>query len=76
MPYYLNKKRVISYVRFHFGSVKNFCTALKISRAAFYKTMNKGYKTKNPPAFTRMFNLLNNSLEDGKYDYEIFWKKL
>ena len=75
MAYYINSKRFILYVRLHFETVKNFCTAAKVSRNTFYKVLRKPYKTKNPPSFTRFFNLLNNSLEDGKYDYEFFWRK-
>lgn len=76
MSFYINKKRFISTVKFHFDSVKDFCKLAGMSRNNFYKILSKPYKTKYPPAFSRLFNLLNYSIEDGKYSYEIFWKKL
>lgn len=76
MNYYcINKKRFILMVKLHFDTVVNFVNKAGVSRTAFYKVLNKQYKTKNPPSFTRFFNLLNSEVEDGKYDYEIFWRK-
>lgn len=72
--YQINKKRFILTVMLHFETVKNFCTVAKISRTRFYALLTKKYATKRPEGFVRLFDILNDSLNDGKYDYELFWR--
>lgn len=74
--YRINSKRFICFVMLHFDTVKNFCKVAGISRQRFYFVLNKTYKNKEPETFTRLFNCLNDSLEDGKYDYELFWRSI
>ena len=73
--YHIQKRRFITTIMFHFETVRNFCTKANISRARFYRILSLSYATKEPEAFVRLFNLLNDSLEDGKYDYDLFWRK-
>ena len=73
--YQIQKRRFITLVMFHFGTVKEFCEGAGISRQRFYKILNKSYKTKSPEAFVRLYDLLNKGLEDGQYDYDLFWRK-
>ena len=72
--YKINERRFITIIMFHFETVKNFCTKAEISRSRFYRILNLSYTTKEPASFVRLFNLLNDSLEDGKYDYDLFWR--
>lgn len=73
--YQIQKRRFITTIMFHFGTVKNFCNKAGIARQRFYRILDSKYATKNPKAFVRLYNLLNDSLEDGKYDYDLFWRK-
>lgn len=72
--YKINKRRFITIIMFHFETVKNFCTKAGISRSRFYRILSLSYTNKEPASFVRLFNLLNDSLEDGKYDYDLFWR--
>ena len=73
--YQINKRRFITTIMLHFETVSNFCTLAEISRSRFYRVLNLKYATKQPKSFMRLFNLLNDNLEDGKYDIELFWRK-
>ena len=73
--YQIQKRRFITIIMFHFETVKNFCTKAEISRARFYSILNRSYTTNKPESFVRLYNLLNDNLEDCEYDYEIFWRK-
>ena len=73
--YRINKKRFICFVMLHFDTVKNFCTVAGISRQRFYYVLSKEYKSKESETFLRLFKCLNDSLVDGKYDYNLFWRK-
>lgn len=69
----INKRRFISFVMYHYGTVGSFCEKAGISRSRFYAILNKQFK-RNSPAFKRLYDLLNEALDGGTYDYDLFWR--